>query len=92
MLGKGWEGKGRENSWREKLRLQWNRKFKTEVAPQEATGKDVGATKQGREEPAEEGAGRRGAGDTLGYQDRAFVLGNCGKIQWGHILQRRERQ
>lgn len=53
-----------------------------------ATVKDVGEAQQGREEPAEGGAGRRGAGDTLGSHDRAFLLGNDGKIQWGHILQR----
>lgn len=92
VLAKGWEGRGRENSWREKWRLQQKRKFKAEVTPQETTGKDMGATEQRREEPGEEGAERRGAEDTLWYQDRAFLLGNCGKIQWGHILQRRERQ
>lgn len=41
----------------------------------------MGDTEQGREEPAEEGAWRRGAGNTLGSQDRAFLLGNDGKIQ-----------
>lgn len=57
-----------------------------------AVGKGMGDTEEGREEPAEEGAGRRGAGDTLGSQDRAFLLGNDGKIQWGRILQGRKRQ
>lgn len=35
VVGKGWEVKGRENSWREQRRLQWNGRFEAEMAPQE---------------------------------------------------------
>lgn len=62
VLGKGREGKGMENSWRERWRLQWNGKFEAEVAPEEGNREGQGCHRTGERGRSREKGSREHSG------------------------------